>query len=261
MNKSINSKTNILISGANGMVGRSLLNILQKQGFSNIVCPTSEEVDFTKFDDVLNCFQKIKPEIVFNLAAKVGGILDNKNFPADFYFSNIQIGANTYECAAKVGVKKIISLGAGCGYPLNAKEPLKEASIFDGIAQQESIPYSSAKKMLIVQAYAYETQHDIQSTVFIPSNLYGKFDNFNLEKSHVVPALIHKFYSATKNNTKEVEIWGDGSAKRDFIYTDDVSRLMIKAAIEFNGTNVINLASGKQTSIKDLAENCYRSAR
>ena len=145
-------------------------------------------------------------------------------------------------------------MGAGCGYPLNAKEPLKEASIFDGIAQQESIPYSSAKKMLIVQAYAYETQHDIQSTVFIPSNLYGKFDNFNLEKSHVVPALIHKFYSATKNNTKEVEIWGDGSAKRDFIYTDDVSRLMIKAAIEFNGTNVINLASGKQTSIKDLAE-------
>ncbi len=251
----IKLKNNIkcLVTGGNGFLGSHLINELKKKKIK-IYITSSKQNDLRDFNQVEKIFKKFKPQIVFNLAAKVGGILDNKNKPADYFFDNIQIISNTFELAKIYKVKKIINVGAGCGYPLNAKEPLKEQDIFNGIPQKESIAYSTAKKMLFTAAEAYNKQYGLKSNVIIPSNLYGEYDNFNLKESHVIPALVRKFYESTLNKRKEVNIWGNGLAKRDFIYAKDVAKSLIYLCEYSNDLSPVNICTGSQISIKQIAQ-------
>jgi GDP-L-fucose synthase len=242
----------ILITGGSGLVGHHLRKELISRGPVDLVCPRSAEFDLRKPGDIEALFRDVKPQIVFSLAAKVGGILDNKNFPADFYFDNILIGAYTYDACARWRVEKLINAGAGCGYPLSLKEPLREEELWDGFPQAESAPYSLAKKMLLIQGIAYRQQYGLRSITLIPSNLYGEYDNFGLQQAHVIPALVRKFYEAKANLTSQVEVWGDGSAKRDFIHTTDFATALVEAAENYGGALPLNVAYGAQHSIRDV---------
>jgi GDP-L-fucose synthase len=242
----------ILITGGSGLVGRHLRNELKSHAVGDLVCPRSAEFDLRKAGDVEALFHDVKPQIVFSLAAKVGGILDNKNYPADFYYDNILIGAYTYDACARWHVEKLINIGAGCGYPLSLGEPLREEEFWDGFPQPESAPYSLAKKMLVIQGIAYRQQYGLRSITVIPSNLYGEYDNFALEQAHVIPALVRKFYEARASSSQQVEVWGDGSAKRDFIHTADLASALVEAAAHYDGSLPINVAYGEQHSIRDV---------
>jgi GDP-L-fucose synthase len=244
----------ILITGASGLVGRHLVDKLKLLELADPVCPRSHDFDLRKAGDVETLFRDVKPHLVFSLAAKVGGILDNKNYPADFYYENILIGAYTFEACARWRVEKLINIGAGCGYPLSLKEPLREEEIWDGFPQPESAAYSLAKKMLIIQGIAYRQQHGLQSITVIPSNLYGEYDNFDLEKAHVIPALIRKFYEAKIRSNPQVEVWGNGSAKRDFIHTGDLASALVEAAAHYDGPLPINVSYGVQYSIRQVVD-------
>ena len=242
----------ILITGGSGLVGRHLRKELMSRGPADLACPRSADFDLRKPGDVEALFRDVKPQLVFSLAARVGGILDNKNFPAEFYFDNILIGAYTYHACARWRVEKLINVGAGCGYPLSIAEPLREEEFWDGFPQPESAPYSLAKKMLVIQGIAYRQQYGLRAITLIPSNLYGEHDNFNLEQAHVIPALVRKFYEATANSGSEVEVWGDGSAKRDFIHTADLAAALVEAVENYDGSLPINVAYGTQHSIRDV---------
>ncbi|MBV9200918.1 MAG: NAD-dependent epimerase/dehydratase family protein [Alphaproteobacteria bacterium] len=242
----------ILITGGSGLVGRHLRCELESRAAVDLVCPRSAEFDLRRAEDVTALFRDLKPHIVFSLAAKVGGILDNKNYPADFYYDNILIGAHTFDACARWGVEKLINIGAGCGYPVSLQEPLREEEFWDGFPQPESAPYSLAKKMLVIQGIAYRQQHGLRSITVIPSNLYGEYDNFDLDQAHVIPALVRKFYEAKASSKPQVEVWGDGSAKRDFIHTADFASALVEAAADYDGTLPINVAYGTQHSIKDV---------
>jgi GDP-L-fucose synthase len=242
----------VLITGGSGLVGHHLRNELASRGGADVICPRSTEFDLRRPADVDALFRDVKPHLVFSLAAKVGGILDNKNFPADFYLDNILIGAYTYDACARWGVEKLVNIGAGCGYPLSLKEPLREEQIWDGFPQSDSAPYSLAKKMLVIQGIAYRKQYNLCAITTIPSNLYGEYDNFNLEQAHVIPALVRKFYEAGVSGNGQVEVWGDGSAKRDFIHAADFATALVEAASSYEGTLPINVAYGVQHSIRDV---------
>jgi GDP-L-fucose synthase len=215
--------------------------------------PSSTKVNLLVIEEVKDYFSGFRPDVVINLAGKVGGILANKQAGADFYYENILMNAHVYEAGAKCKVKHLISLGAGCGYPLNAPEPLAESCMFDGRPQPESIGYSMAKKMLIVQEEVYRKQHDFLSTVIIPSNIYGKYDNFSLSESHVVPALVRKFYEAKCGISDGVIVWGNGSASRDFIDAYDVG-IAIAKCIKSKVSGVYNVGYGEQQSISTIAK-------
>ena len=242
----------ILITGGSGLVGHHLRKELIARGLIDLVCPRSADFDLRKPGDVEALFRDVKPQVVFSLAARVGGILDNKSYPADFYFDNILIGAYTYDACARWHVEKLINVGAGCGYPLCLAEPLREEEFWDGFPQVESAPYSLAKKMLVIQGIAYRQQYGLRSVVLIPSNLYGEHDNFNLDQAHVIPALVRKFYEAAANSYPQVEVWGDGSAKRDFIHTADFANALVEAAENYDDPLPINIAYGAQYSIRDV---------
>jgi GDP-L-fucose synthase len=241
----------VLITGGSGLVGYHLQRELISRGITNFACPRSTEFDLRRANDVEALFRDVKPQIVFSLAAKVGGILDNRTSPADFYFDNILIGAYAYDACARWHVEKLINVGAGCGYPLTIKEPLREEEFWDGFPQPESAPYSLAKKMLVLQSIAYRQQYGLRAITLIPSNLYGEHDNFDLEKAHVIPALVRKVYEAVANRSSQIEVWGDGSAKRDFLHTADFAAALVTAAEKYDDPLPLNVAYGTQYSIRD----------
>ena len=249
----LNKKSVCLITGGSGLVGRNLANGLKQKKLKKIILVNSKMFNLTKFDECYKMFKKFKPSIVYNFAAKVGGILDNKIYPADYYFYNTMISTNIFECSKIFKIQKLINVGAGCGYPLNIKEPLKEEQIFNGLPQEESLPYSMSKKMIFIASQAYKKQYNLNSISVIPSNIYGKFDNFNLQSSHVIPALLRKFFEAVKYNKKVIEIWGNGSAKRDFIYAEDFTNSLIKLTNSYNSTKPLNICTGQQYSIKSIS--------
>jgi GDP-L-fucose synthase len=246
------TKEKVLITGSSGFLGSHLVNLFKKYKIK-VFAVNSNQFDLTKLNQTKKMFEKYKPTIVFSLAAKVGGILDNKNFKADFYYKNILINAYMFELCKKFRVKKLINVGAGCGYPLLLKEPLREEKIWDGFPQVDSAPYSMAKKMILLQSIAYKEQYGLNSVTIIPSNLYGEYDNFNLQKSHVIPALVRKFYESKKFNKKNVEIWGSGRAQRDFIHACDVAKALFCVGKLYNNVMPLNICIGKQYSLKFIA--------
>lgn len=243
----------VLVTGATGFVGSNLLPLLRQTG-CRLATPAHRDYDLLEQAQVRRMLQDYKPEIVFHLAGLVGGIGANKARPADFCYQNLLMGTMMLHESWRAGVQKYVTLIGGCSYPAHAPSPIKETELFNGMPQAESAPYSLAKAMSVVQAQAYRRQYGFDAIVLVPGNIYGPFDNFDLENSHVIPALIRKFVEARETNKPEVVAWGSGRPTRDFVYVADVCEAILIAAERYSGPDIINLSSGRVVSIKELTE-------
>ncbi len=250
----------VLVTGGGGFLGRHLVEKLQAAGVEGIFVVRSKEFDLTREDDVRRLFAEHPADVVFHLAGLVGGIGANKARPADFFYQNLMMGVLVMHHAWKTGATKFVAAAAGCGYPEHAPMPLREESLWDGFPQQESAPYSLAKRMLHVQSLAYWRQHKFPAVIAIPGNIYGPYDNFDLENAHVVPALVRKFAEATdeaRNGERPfapVTVWGSGRPTRDFVYAGDVAEGILRAAEVYDAPALVNLSSGTETTIREVVE-------
>jgi GDP-L-fucose synthase len=247
----LNSK--IYIAGHRGMVGSAILRNLKKRGFTNFILKTSDELDLRDQQQVSAFFEKEKPEYVFLAAAKVGGIQANNVFRADFLYENLMIQNNVIHSSYKTKVKKLLFLGSSCIYPKMAPQPLKESYLLSGYLEDTNEPYAIAKIAGIKLCESYRRQYDCNFIAVMPTNLYGPNDNYNLSNSHVLPALIRKFYEAKQNNSEFVEVWGTGSPMREFLHSDDMADACVFLMESYNGQQHVNIGTGNDISIKDLA--------
>tara|TARA_Y100001938_G_scaffold102134_2_gene139476 strand:- start:2231 stop:3175 length:945 start_codon:yes stop_codon:yes gene_type:complete len=247
----------VLVTGAHGFVGKNLMKLLEamQQDVSfEILAPTRIEVDLASEKQVAEYFWKHKPNIVLHLAGKVGGIGANKAKPADFFYQNIMMGTLVMHYAYANGAEKVVSLAAGCGYPKALPVPYSEEDFWKDLPDENSIGYSMAKKNLIIQSWTYREQYGFNSVILLPANLYGPHDNFDLETSHVVPALVRKFVEAVERGDDEVEVWGTGVASREFLYSVDTAQAILDMAEKVNESGPFNLGTGVETTIKELIE-------
>lgn len=243
----------VLVTGSNGFVGSNLVPILGETGCVLLTAPHLK-YDLLNQDSVRRLLDDTQPEIVFHLAGLVGGILANKKRPAEFSYQNLMMNTMMLHESWRAGVGKYITLIGGCSYPAEAPNPIRETELWNGYPQIESAPYSVAKKMNVTLAEAYRHQYGFNSIVLVPGNLYGPHDNFDLENSHVIPALIRKYYEAKLKNQDEVVAWGTGSPVRDFIYVEDACEAILIAAEKYDACEIINISSGQPTTIRELVE-------
>lgn len=246
-----NSK--IYIAGHNGLLGSALERTLEARGFTNIIGRSHEELDLANSNAVSEFFQSEKPEYVFMCAAKVGGIVANRDYPADFIYQNLAIETNIIHNAYLAGVKKLLFFGSSCTYPLNAPQPLTEESIFTGDVELTSKPYATAKIAGMIMCDSYNRQYGTKFLTVIPNTMYGPNESFDPETSHFLPALMKKFHDAKKNGTI-VTLWGTGSPRREVIYVDDVAEACVLAIIKEYKFTTMNIATGIDYSIKEFAE-------
>jgi GDP-L-fucose synthase len=244
----------IYVAGHRGLVGSAILRALENDGYTNIVMQTSKELDLTNQQAVEVFFQKEKPEFVFLAAAKVGGIVANSTTPADFIRINLQIQTNVIESSRKSGVKKLLFLGSSCIYPKMCPQPIKEEYLLSGPLEQTNDAYAVAKIAGITMCKAYNKQYGTNFISVMPTNLYGPNDNFDLENSHVLPALIRRFHEAKTENKTSVTAWGTGSPKREFLYVDDLADACIFLMQKYNESEIINIGTGEDVTIKELTE-------
>lgn len=249
----MNKDSKIYIAGHRGMVGSAILRRLQKDGYSNIITKTSAELDLRNQQDVADFFEAEKPEYVFLAAAKVGGIMANNTYRADFIYENLMIEANIIHHSYINKVKKLLFLGSSCIYPKMAPQPLKEEYLLTGILEPTNEPYAIAKIAGIKLCDAYRAQYGCNFISVMPTNLYGPNDNYDLNSSHVLPALIRKFHEAKLNNDDEVVIWGSGTPLREFLYVDDLAAACIFLMDNYDGEGIINVGTGNDLSILELA--------
>lgn len=244
----------ILITGAHGFVGQNLVAYINKlYPKTTLLTPTREECNLICEKSIKEYFFKHSPELVLHLAGKVGGIYANKTLPADFFYQNIMMGTLVMEYSYRCGVKKLVALAAGCGYPKDNSVPFTEESFWHGLPDLNTRAYSMAKKNLIIQSWAYREQYGFNSSILLPANLYGPHDNFDLTMSHVVPALIRKFIEARESKT-DVVVWGTGAATREFLYVEDMVRSIVDTTLTFDESGPLNVGTGVETSIKELVE-------
>lgn len=243
----------IFIAGHSGLVGSAILRKLNSLGYRNIILRTSDELDLTDQKQTQKFFEVDQPEYVFLAAAKVGGILANSNFPADFIYRNIMIEANVINSSYKFGVKKLLFLGSSCIYPKFAKQPIKEEYLLESALEPSNEAYAIAKIAGIKMCQSFNKQYGTQFISVMPTNLYGINDNFDLESSHVIPALIRKFNDAKVNNSPNVTLWGSGSPKREFLFSDDLADACIFLMEHYDQSDIINIGSGNDLTIKELA--------
>ncbi|MGB0864642.1 MAG: GDP-L-fucose synthase [Saprospiraceae bacterium] len=244
----------IYIAGHRGMVGSAILRKLKKEGFSNFIFRTSKELDLTNQAAVYDFFKKEKPDYVFLAAAKVGGILANNIYRADFIYDNMMIQSNVIKAAHENNVKKLLFLGSSCIYPKLANQPLKEEYLLTGLLEPTNEPYAIAKIAGIKMCDAFRAQYNCNFISVMPTNLYGPNDNYDLNKSHVLPALIRKFHEAKKNNTPEVVMWGTGSPKREFLHVDDLADACFYLMQTYNEAGLVNIGTGEDIAIIELAQ-------
>ncbi len=243
----------IYVAGHKGMVGSAIVRKLTSQGYSNIVSASSKDLDLRNQQAVHLFFQKEKPEYVFLAAAKVGGILANNNHKADFIYDNICIQTNIIHAAYKNNVKKLLFLGSSCIYPKFAQQPIKESYFLDGKLEPTNDAYAIAKIAGIKMCQSYNQQYACNFISIMPTNLYGPNDNYNLETSHVLPALIRKFHEAKTNAKPFVEIWGTGAPMREFLHVDDLADASVYLMQHYNQSEIVNIGTGTDISIADLA--------
>ena len=244
----------IYVAGHRGLVGSAIVRKLEEQGYNNLVYRTSKELDLKDKNQVDTFFEQEKPEFVFLAAAKVGGIVANNDYPADFIRDNLLIQTNVIDASYRNGVKKLLFLGSTCIYPKFAPQPMNEDSLLTGILEPTNEPYAVAKIAGIKMCESYNRQYGTNYISVMPTNLYGPQDNFDLESSHVLPALIRKFHEAKVNNYTSVEVWGTGSPKREFLFSDDLADAVVYLMDTYNGNQFVNVGVGKDISIKELAE-------
>ena len=247
-----NSK--IYIAGHRGMVGSAIIRRLQKDGFNNIIYRTSSELDLRNQQAVVDFFEKEKPEFVFLAAAKAGGILANNTYRAEFLYNNLMIQANIINSAWQNGVEKLLFLGSSCIYPKLAPQPLKEEYLLTGLLEPTNEPYAIAKIAGIKMCDAYRSQYGSNFVSVMPTNLYGPNDNYDLNSSHVLPALLRKFHEAKDQNLQEVTVWGTGNPRREFLHVDDMADACFFVMRHIGDPGFINIGTGQDISIKELAE-------
>jgi GDP-L-fucose synthase len=250
----INKSAKIYIAGHRGMVGSAILRALKAQGYSNFVLRTSSELDLRNQKDVSDFFSKEKPEYVFLAAAKVGGIVANNTYKADFLYENLMIQSNVIHHAFLNGVQKLLFLGSSCIYPKMAPQPLKEEYLLMGLLEPTNEPYAIAKIAGIKMCDAYRSQYGCNFISVMPTNLYGPNDNYDLNNSHVLPALLRKFISAKREGIESVTIWGTGSPLREFLHADDLAEACLFLMDRYNESGLVNIGVGEDISILDLAK-------
>lgn len=244
----------VIVTGGAGFVGSNVVEALRVEGCRDLFVVRSRDYDLTRASDVERLLGETKPDIVVHLAGLVGGILPNKERPAEFFYQNLMMGTQLIHYASRTGVKKLVAAGAGCGYPENAPIPIEENSLWDGYPQAESAPYSLAKRMLTVQADAYYRQYGFVTVVGMPGNIYGPYDNFDLYQAHVIPALVRKFVEAVEEEAREVIVWGSGKPARDFVYVGDVARGLLRMAEHYDRPALVNLSSGIATTVREVVD-------
>lgn len=249
----LDKNASIFVAGHRGMVGSAIVRKLQHQGFKNIITRTSKELDLKNAQAVADFFANEKPEYVFLAAAKVGGIVANNTYRADFIYENIMIQSNVIHNAYRNNVKKLLFLGSSCIYPKMAPQPLKEDYLLTGLLEPTNEPYAIAKIAGIKMCDAYRSQYGCNFISVMPTNLYGPNDNYDLKNSHVLPALIRKFHNAKATNAPFVEIWGSGSPMREFLHVDDLADACFFLMENYNEAGLINIGVGHDITIKDLA--------
>ena len=243
----------IVVTGGAGFLGQFVVSELKKRGYKKIFVPRSRQFDLRKEAAVKRLYQLTKPSAVIHLAAVVGGIGINQKEPGRFFYDNAMMGICLIEQARQYRVKKFVTVGTICAYPKFCPVPFKEENLWNGYPEETNAPYGLAKKMLLVQSQAYRNQYDFNAIFLLPVNLYGPGDNFDLNTSHVIPALIRKFLEAIKLGKKEVVLWGDGSPTREFLYVKDAARAVVLAAENYDKGEPVNLGSRDEISIKKLA--------
>lgn len=248
----------VTLTGGAGFLGSFVSEKLRQRGVKDLFIPRIEQYDLVNPQDVERLLDDSRPDVVIHLAAHVGGIGANRLHPAEFFYDNLMMGTQLMHQAWKRGVEKYTAIGTVCAYPKFTPVPFKEDTIWDGYPEETNAPYGLAKKMQLVQAQAYRQQYGFNAIFLLPVNLYGPRDNFDLESSHVIPALIRKFLEAQAAGISEVEVWGDGSPTREFLYVEDAAEGILLATEKYNGAEPVNLGSGYEISIKDLAEQIQR---
>ena len=246
--------TKIYVAGHRGLVGSAIVRNLEERGFTNIIGKTHKELDLTRQDEVEKFFEAEKPEYVFLAAAKVGGIQANNTTPAEFIYDNLMIETNIINSAHKNKVKKLLFLGSSCIYPKFAEQPIKEEYLLTGELEPTNEAYAIAKITGIELCKFYRRQYGCDFISAMPTNLYGINDNFDLETSHVLPALIRKFHEAKINNAEEVVMWGTGKPLREFMYVDDLADALVHLMLNYSDEIHVNMGTGKDLTIGELAE-------
>ena len=250
----MNKTDKIYVAGHRGLVGSAIVRNLEKNGYNNLLLRTSKELNLTNQADVNQFFETEKPDYIFLAAAKVGGIHANDTYPADFIRDNLQIQTNIIDAAYRNKAKKLLFLGSSCIYPKFAPQPMKEEYLLTGELEPTNEWYAIAKIAGIKMCQAYKKQYGFNAISLMPTNLYGPGDNFNLENSHVMPALIRKFHDAKVNNLPEVEVWGTGTPKREFLHVDDMADATVFLMNNYDAEQFVNVGVGEDVSIKELAE-------
>ncbi|EKE13185.1 MAG: hypothetical protein ACD_13C00066G0002 [uncultured bacterium] len=241
----------IVVTGGNGFLGRHLLEKIKSKKPKSIFVPERSKYDLRQYQDCLKVAKK--GDVIIHLAANVGGIGYNREFPADLFEDNLLMGTFMMKAAREAKVEKYVALGTICAYPKFSPVPFKEENLWNGYPEETNAPYGLAKKMQLVQSSSYRQQYGFNSIFLLPVNLYGPGDNFDLASSHVIPALIRKFIEADKKGEKEVVVWGTGKASREFLYVEDAAEGIIKATEKYNKSEPVNLGAGFEITIKDLA--------
>ena len=243
----------VLITGGAGFLGSYVCQRLRQEGCQKIFVPRKSQYNLVEMDACNRVYQDSEPEIVIHLAAVVGGIGANQQNPGRFFYENLMMGAQLMEQARQFGVEKFVAIGTICCYPKFAPIPFKEEDLWNGYPEETNAPYGLAKKMLLVQANAYRQEYGMNSIFLLPVNLYGPGDNFDQASSHVIPALIKKCLEAVRNDEKEIVVWGTGRATREFLYVEDCARAIVLAAEHYQKCDPVNIGSGKEISIFELA--------
>ncbi len=255
------SKERVVVTGGAGFLGGYVLEELRRRGARDVFVPRSREYDLVDMGAVRRLYADTRPTLVLHLAARVGGIGANRANPGKFFYDNLMMGVQLIEVGRQVGLRKLVALGTICAYPKFAPVPFKEEEIWNGYPEETNAPYGLAKKMLLVQSESYRQQYGFNSVVLFPVNLYGPKDNFDLQTSHVVPALIRKCVEARERGDRQIVVWGDGSPTREFLHARDAAEGIVTAAERYDKSEPVNLGAGFEIRIRDLVPLVARLCR